>query len=111
MNPTSQNPEFMKTIEDIRTAEKDYDSTITKAKEKAERVMRDAKEKVHEEREKTEKEIVDLKNERLRKGSKGIEADVQKMVDKAEEEAGGISSKKVNKKDVSKLMKDFLASL
>jgi vacuolar-type H+-ATPase subunit H len=111
MNATSQNPEFMKTIEDIRSAEKEYESTLTKAREKAEKVLRDAKEKVHDEREKTEKEIVELKNERLRKGSKGIEADVQKMVDEAKDEADGISSKKLNKKDVSKLVKDFIAGL
>lgn len=111
MNSTSENPQFMKTIEDIRNAEKEYDSTLSKANEKAERIMRDAKERVHDEREKTEKEITEMKNDKVRKGSKGIETDVQKIVDKAKEEAKGINSKKVNTKDVSKLVSDFLGSL
>lgn len=111
MNKSSENPEFMKTIEDIRGAEKEYDRVISQAKEKADRILRNAKETVHEEREKTEEDIVALKDERIRGGSKEIESKVDSMVKKAKAEASQVSKKKVDSKAVTRLVKDFISSL
>lgn len=111
MHETSDNPEFINTIEDIKNAEKEHDQILEKAKEKSDRVLRDAKEKVYEEREKTEQKIVETKNEKIRQGSKEIESEVQGMVDEGKTQANETTTKKLDKRGVSKLVKDFLNSL
>jgi vacuolar-type H+-ATPase subunit H len=111
MNKASENPEFMRTIEDIRGAEAEYDTIISQGKEKAERVLRDSKEKVHKEREKTQEQITSYKNDKTRAGSKGIEAEVEKMVKKAKSEASAMGRKKLAKPEISQLVKKFLNSL
>ncbi|MBD3210406.1 hypothetical protein GF318_03420 [Candidatus Micrarchaeota archaeon] len=111
MNKTSGSPEFVKTIEDIHGAEQQYDRIISDAKKEAETVIRQAKEKTHQEREETEKEIVNYKNEKIRSGSKEIEKKVTDMLKKAGNEASNIKKKKLEKKEVSKLVKEFLGSL
>ncbi len=111
MHQTSEHPEFMKTVREIRDAEEEYDRLIMSAKEKADKTMREAKERILEERMKAEEEITAFKNERLKKGSTEIEAEVGKIVGKAKEEGTEIGKKKLESAAVSKLVKEFLASL
>lgn len=111
MHQTSEHPEFMKTIKDIRDAEEEYDRLINSAKEKADKIMREAKEKTAEERMKSEEELVAYKNDRLRKGSKDIESEVEKIVEKAKDEGTKVGKKKPESSATSKLVKEFLSSL
>jgi len=111
MRETSENPEFMKTIEEIRSAEEEYDRIIKKAQKESEKILRDAKEKMHEEREKTQESIVEFKNEKIRSGSKEIEGKVESMVKKGKDEGDKIGKKKLAKNDVSKLVKNFISNL
>jgi vacuolar-type H+-ATPase subunit H len=111
MQQPSGQPEFVKTVEDIRNAEDEYDRLINSAKENAEKTVRQARETAQDERTKLEEEIVSFKNEQLRKGSEGIESQVQKLVKKAHEDAAKISRKTLDAPAISKLVKDFLGSL
>lgn len=111
MHQTSEHPEFMKTIKEIRDAEEEYDRLINSAKEKADKILREARERTMEERLKGEEELVAYKNERLRKGSKDIESEVEKIVGKAKEEGEKTSRKKLDAAAAPKLIKEFLSSL
>ena len=64
MHEASENPEFVKTIEEIRNAEGEYERLISEARAQADGIVRKAKETVHEEREKTEESVVNYKNEK-----------------------------------------------
>ncbi len=111
MNQTSKEPEFIKTIGEIRGAEEEHDRLIMEAKEKADRILREAKEKIADEKASTSEKIVQLKNERLREGNKAIESKVQTLVKKAKDDSSKISKKSLGKPAVSKLVKDFLKDL
>jgi vacuolar-type H+-ATPase subunit H len=111
MHETSEHPEFMKTIKEIRDAEEEYDRIMNSAKEKADRIMREAKEKTAEERMKSEDELVSFKNDGLRNGSKEIDAEVRKLLAKAKKEGESINKKKLEAKSVTILVKNFLDSL
>ena len=100
MHEASEHPEFMKTIKEIHSAEQEYD-----------RIMNSAKEKIAEERMKGEEELVSLKNELLRSGSKEIDAEVDKILAKAKSEGEKINKKKLEAKTVSGIVKNFLSSL
>jgi len=111
MHETPDHPEFMKTIKEIRDAEEQYDRVISDSKAKADKIMREAKERIMEERMKEEEEVVAYKNEKLKKGSKEIEAEVAKIVDKAKDEASKVSKKKADDGAVAKLVKSFVSGL
>lgn len=111
MHQTSNQPEFTKTIKEIRDAEEEYDRLINSAKEKADKIMREAKEKTLAEHQKCEEDTVTYKNDRLKAGSKDIEGEVAKIVDKAKGEGAKLSKEKLEEQMVSKLVKDFLSSL
>lgn len=111
MHETSGQPEFMKTVKEIKTAEEEYDRLIIAAKEKADAIVRKARESTLEERSKREDMTVALKNKQLQEGAKEIEGLVQKMIAKAKEEADKLSKKKLERLTVSKLAKDFLSGL
>jgi vacuolar-type H+-ATPase subunit H len=101
----------MKTIKEIRDAEEEYDRLINSAKEKADKIMREARERTMDERRKSDEEITAYKNDRLRKGSKDIESEVEKIVAKAKDEGEKVGKKKPEASAVPKLVKDFLGSL
>lgn len=107
----TEQPEFMETVKEIRSAEEEYDRLISAAKEKADRILHKAKETVLEERTRSEEEMVALKNKRLQEGSREIEKAVNGMLEKTKGEAAKISEKKLNKADVAKLAKEFLSTL
>jgi vacuolar-type H+-ATPase subunit H len=101
----------MKTIKEIRAAEEEYDRLINSAKERADKIMREAKEKTAEERMRGEEGLVEYKNERLRKGSKEIESEVEKILQKAKDEGAKTAKKKPESAMVPKLVKEFLGGL
>ena len=101
----------MKTVREIRDAEEEYDHIIDSAKAKAEKTVREAREKVLDERRKGEEELVAFRNESLRKGSKEIEGEVEAILKKAKDDAAKVGRKKPESSFVPKLVKDFLGSL
>ncbi len=101
----------MKTVEEIKEAEEAYDRLIQSAKEKSGKMLRDAKEKLQEERAKGDEEVTAFRNERLRKGSKEIEDEVGKLLSAARDEAAKLGKKKADQPAVSRLVKDFLGNL
>jgi vacuolar-type H+-ATPase subunit H len=111
MHQAPEHPDFSKTIKEIKDAEEEYDRLINSAREKADKTVRDAREKAVEERMKAEEEMVARKNERLRRGTKEIEAQVQKLIDGAKDEGAKLSKKKPEPPLVPKLVNDFLVSL
>ena len=111
MTQHSEHSEFMKTVKDIRDAEREYDEIIDASKQKADRIMRDAKEKTIDERMKSEEQITSLKNDRLKKGSKSIESEVQKILDDAKDKASKVSKKKSSPQLVSNVVKTFVEGL
>ncbi|MDD5172313.1 MAG: hypothetical protein PHF60_04740 [Candidatus ainarchaeum sp.] len=111
MHQTSEHPEFMKTIKEIRDAEEAYDRLIISSKEKADKIVREAREKIAEERMKAEEETVAFKNDSLRKGSKEIEAEVEKILADAKEDGAKVGKKKPGAQTVSKLVKEFMGGL
>jgi len=101
----------MKTVHDIRAAEEEYERIITSAKEKADKILRKAKENILEERGKMNQEMVTLKNDRIQKGAKEIEVAVHKIIDKAKDDADKMRTRKLDQTAVSKISKEFIGSL
>jgi vacuolar-type H+-ATPase subunit H len=99
--------EFMKTVEEIKLAEEESDEILKSAKLKADKILRKAKEDVQTQKAKSEEEIVAMKNSMLEAGSKDIEKEVKKIIDKAREEADKIKKKKLNKRETEALIKTF----
>jgi len=111
MHQPSEHPEFVKTVKEIRDAEEEHDRLVESSKGKADKLLREAKEKAIAERTEAEEAVVAFKNERLKQGSEGIEADVEKIVRKAKDEGSRISKKKLDAATVSKLVKGFVGDL
>jgi vacuolar-type H+-ATPase subunit H len=111
MHQASEQPEFMRTVKEIKDAEEAYDRLISAAKEKAEKAVREAKEKSIEERMKGEEAVTAYRNERIRKGSKEIEDEVGKLLAAAREDAEKLGKRKADQQAVSRLVKEFLDSL
>jgi len=111
MQQNPKEPEFVKTIGEIKGAEEEHDRIITEAKEKADRILREAKERVVDENTKNSDNIVQYKNEKLRHGSTDIEGKVAGLIKKAKDDAAKTRKKSIASSDVSKLVKEFLDSL
>lgn len=106
----TERSDFMKTVEEIKLAEEESDEILKAAKLKADKILRKAKEDVQRQQAKTQEEVVSLKNSLLDSGSKEIETEVQKILDKARKEADSIREKNLAKKDTNQLVKNFLAA-
>ncbi|MEM2949073.1 MAG: hypothetical protein QW590_03455 [Candidatus Bilamarchaeaceae archaeon] len=89
---------LMKTIEDIRNAEEKYDSILSASKEEAEKILRNAREKIAEERVKMEEEITAYKNRQLKDGREAIEQEVERILEKAKKEGEAIRKKRADEK-------------
>jgi vacuolar-type H+-ATPase subunit H len=111
MQQPSGQPEFVKTVSEIKGAEEEYDRLIASTKEDAEKIVRQARENAQDQRAKVEEEITASKNEQLRKGSDSIEKEVQALVKKAGDAAASAGKKTMDAPAVSKLVKAFLGSL
>ncbi|MBN1169454.1 hypothetical protein JXA56_00340 [Candidatus Micrarchaeota archaeon] len=103
--------EFSETIKEIRLAEEEYDSVISRAKSEAQKIAVEAKEMALRERKKNSDEIVKYKNEKLKEGSSGIEKEVEKILKKAKDEGAKIRKNKADSKEVSAIVREFLNSI
>lgn len=108
MPEVSEHSDFMKTVQEIRSAEEEYDHLISEAKQKADAILRKAREQVLKERRKAHDAATAHKNERLKSGSDGIEREVDKILEKAKSEADGIRKKKSDQKFTHSLVKELL---
>jgi vacuolar-type H+-ATPase subunit H len=105
----SDRSDFMKTVQEIKLAEEESDEILKAAKLEADRILRKAKEDVQSLKTKNEDMIVKLKNSMLDEGSREIESEVKKIVDKAKKEAEAIRKKKLAKKDIDLLVDELLS--
>ncbi len=102
---------FMKTVEEIRSAEEKSDKAVLEAKEKADKILRRAKEEIADEAAAAREEVTKYKNEKLKAGGTGIEEEVQKTLGKAKADAEKIRKKQLDKRSVLSLCKSFIAGL
>ncbi len=107
----SDQSDFTKTVKEIKNAEDEYDNRIVMAKQKAEDIIKKARESAVQERMAKNDEITSFKDKRLKEGSKEIEAKIDEIVGTAKEEAKKINKKKLDSTGVSKLAKEFLSSI
>jgi len=108
MAENSESSDFMKTVEEIKLAEQESDEILKAAKMNADKILRKAKEDVQRQKAEQEEKVVSMKNSLLDEGSKEIEEDVQKTLKEAGNKAEKIRDESLAKKDVDKLVKDFL---
>lgn len=101
---------ILETVEQIRSAEQDYDKVISVAKAKASMLLKVESEKIAEKKRKANSDAVSKKNELIKKGSEKIEADVSAIVLKAKDEAKSVSRKTLDKNFLNKLAKELLSS-
>lgn len=111
MQENNEESDFVKTVEEIKDAEKQSEVVVNNAKSKADDILRKAKEAVLKEESKVNEEVVALKNKMLQDGKVDIEKDVKKILKKAEGEAAKIKKEKLSSKEVSALLKNFLSSI
>ena len=111
MQENDAESDFVKTVEEIKEAEKQSDIVVNNAKSKADAILRKAKETVLKEQSKVDEDAVLLKNKMLQEGKVDIEKDVKKILKKAEGEANKIKKEKLSSKEVSVLLKNFLSSI
>ena len=105
----TERSDFMKTVGEIKLAEEESDEILKAAKLQADKILRKAKEDIQGMQAKTEEQIVSMKNKMLEDGSKNIEADVKKILDKAKKDADVVRKGKLAGKDIDSLVKSFLA--
>jgi vacuolar-type H+-ATPase subunit H len=86
---------LMKTVGEIRAVEEKHDHAIEHAKAEADKILRNAREKLAEEREKMEDEITGYKNARLKEGRASIEKDAERILDKARHDGEGMKKKRM----------------
>lgn len=109
MQEEESKSDFMKTIEDIRSTEKEAGQIVMHAKAKADEILRKAKENVARIRAETEETSVKVENERLRHGRADIEKEVESLLKTAREEAGQFKNKKLGDKALSELLETLLS--
>lgn len=102
---------FMKTVEEIRSAEEKSDRSISDAKEKADKILRKAKEEIADETAAAQEEVTRYKNEKLKAGRTDIEKEVKKTLDKAKENAETVRKKQIDKRSILSLCKSFITKL
>ena len=101
---------FMKTIENVKSAEQKAAALKQAAEKNAEKITLSTKKKAEELRLRGEKEALDLKEKKISDGKKATEKEVGKILSEAKSKAAGIRKKKAGSKDISRLMDDFLKS-
>lgn len=100
MHKNSEHSNFMKTIEDIRASEQESDRIKLDAKEKADKIMRKAKENVMAMKSETEEELVKRKNQLFHQGKEKIEQEVNRNIEAAKKTAATLKGKKPSQKDL-----------
>ncbi len=103
MEKHSEQPDLIKTIDEIKAVEEKHDRMIAAAKEEAEKILRKAKEKIAEERIKVEEELTAYKNEKLKSESRAIEGEIAEILSKAKRESEQLRKKKADAKKLEKI--------
>jgi vacuolar-type H+-ATPase subunit H len=106
----AEDTSFMKTIEDVKTAEAESLKLKEGANEKAQNTLRAGKREAEEMRLEGEKKSLEAKEKIISEGKKSTEGEVKKILSSAEKEAGKIRGGKAGAKDISLLLDDFLGS-
>ncbi|MEK6979766.1 MAG: hypothetical protein AABW86_06085 [Candidatus Micrarchaeota archaeon] len=102
--------EFMKTVDEIRHAETSAEKIRADAKEKADDVLKKAKETVMKIKQETSENCVQEKNKHLQKGKERIDQEVELLLSKAKAEADAVREKRIKQAQVSELFDTFLSS-
>ena len=100
--------ETMKIVEEIKSAETQYDNAIALAKTNAQRIVLQGKENALAEKVRAEEEALKIKNDIITRGKSDTDQIVEKSLEKAKADAAKLSKKSLNEADVIKLTVDFL---
>ncbi|MGV8085606.1 MAG: hypothetical protein ACP5N9_05130 [Candidatus Bilamarchaeum sp.] len=103
--------EFVKTIEEIRKAEENYDKRLQDAKQNAALILQKAKQMANDEKLKRSEEVSSWKSNSIKSGNEEIEESVKKIVQKSREDSAKLGKKVLDGDAVSKIAKEFLNSL
>ena len=100
--------ETMKVVEEIKSAETQYDNAIALAKTNAQKILLAGKENALAEKVKAEEDALKIKNELLLNGKKEIDGSVDASLQKAKTGASKLSKKTLSETEISKLAVEFL---
>ncbi len=106
----AEDTSFMKTVDEVRSAEAEALRIKNGAAEKAQAAIRSAMREAEENKLESEKKSLEAKEKIISEGKKSTEGEVKKILSSAEKEAEKIRGGKAGAKDVSLLVKDFLGS-
>lgn len=109
MEKNPEHSEFMKTVNEIKVAEDEYEHLVSEAKEKADAILRKAKEQIIKEQSKAKENSVSYKNERLKEGSEEIEQEVNQILKKANVKAASIRKSRTDQGFILSLVKSLLS--
>lgn len=101
--------EFMKTVDEIRRAEAAAEKIRAEAKEKADDVLKKAKEIVMKIKQETSENCVQEKNKHIQKGKERIDQEVELLLSKAKAEADAVREKRLKPAHVAELFNNFLS--
>jgi|GEM_PF-1942190 len=105
----SDDSDFMKTVDEIHSAEGQSDRIKADAKEKAEQILKKAKESILKIKTETDEEVVKLKNKLLKSGKDKIESEVEEILDGARKQAESLKSKRLKDSELSSLLKETIS--
>jgi len=108
---TSENSDFMKTVEEIKLSEERAEKIKVDAKEKAEQIMKKGKESVLKIKLETNDETVKVKNKHLKGGEETIETEIKAIVEKARHEGDALKKKRLKKEELLSILKEFTGTL
>jgi len=103
--------DFMKKVEGIRLAEKEAEDLIMSAKQKAEKILQDAKNQAGSLKLKNNENIVKMKNELINTSKNEIEKQVAEMIKKETSAVSKVRNVCIDKKQAQYLVDWFLDSV
>ena len=103
--------DFMKKVEGIRLAEKEAEDLIMYAKQKAEKILQDAKNQAGSLKLKNNENIVKMKNELINTSKNEIEKQVAEMIKKETSAVSKVRNVCIDKKQAQYLVDWFLDSV
>lgn len=105
----SDDSDFMKAVDEIRSAEEQSDRIKSDAREKADHILKKAKESVLKIKSETDEEVVKLKNKLLKSGKERIESDVEEILNGARKQAEDLKGKRLKDSEISSLLKETIS--
>ena len=101
--------EFLRTVEELKSAEKEAELVKSTAQSESEKILKSAKEEIVKLNQMLEDEIVKKKNTLLEQGNKKIENDVKKIITEGKIEASNLKKKKIQPKSFERLIDYFMS--